>query len=139
MAAGLTLPGKFVRTSCPNTSLPRPGCNRLSTRQRDIFATARNTLPPSRPLQEIPFPATSRIEHQLADKKIAARGHELAVAETASLGARDFHDARAMIRCIIKGFGKLLRVMPLLSIFRTVSSSVAETVVTVEAEQLVIS
>jgi len=59
MDARLTLLGKFVCTGRPNTSLPRPSYNRLSTRQRDKFAAARDTLPLSRALQELPFSATS--------------------------------------------------------------------------------
>ena len=104
MAARLALFGKFVRTGRPNTSLPRPSYNRLSTRQLDKFAAARDTLPLSRTLQELPFSATSRVKHLLADDEVAVRDHELAVAESFPLGASDTQDAGALVRRVIEGF-----------------------------------
>jgi hypothetical protein len=67
----------FVRTGRPDTTLPGPGNNRLSTRQRDIFAAARDTLPLSCTLQELPFSATSLVRHRLADEEVAVRAMHL--------------------------------------------------------------
>src|SRR5512147_288153 len=78
--ARLTLLRKLVRAGRLDTSLRRSGHNRFPARQRDELAAARDPLPLSRPLQELPCSPTGRVKRLLADDEVAVRVHELTVA-----------------------------------------------------------